>query len=104
MPLYTTSSTAAALGVSQKWLDNLLSHNKIDGIQQSGQGVSRRLPIESVETISVAHTLIKETHVPAAHAVALAERLIASQTGGIELSPALSVTVDLAGLRQSLLE
>lgn len=103
MPIYTTSSAATALGVPPKWIDNLLSHNKIDGVQQAGQGVSRRLSIESVMVIAVTRTFMESLHVPAGYAIEMAERLIVSPPGGVALSPAISVTVDLVGLQQSLL-
>ena len=104
MPLYNSSTTATALGVSQKWLDNLLSHNKIGSIQQGGQGVSRRLSIESIAIISVARTVTESLHVPTGQAVALAERMIASGMGEVALSPVIRVTVDLPRLRESLLQ
>jgi hypothetical protein len=44
--VYTIATAALALNISTKWLDNILSHNKILGVRQNRQGVARRFSIE----------------------------------------------------------
>jgi hypothetical protein len=103
MPSYNTASTATALHVSHKWLDNLLSHNKIAGVSQERQGISRRVSIEAVLVIALTKTLTQTTGLSTQSAVKLAEQLIESQTGTLHLSPAITITVDLPALRHQTL-
>jgi hypothetical protein len=104
MPLYNTATVATALGTSLKWLDNLLSHNKIDGVMSGRQGVRRRLSTDAVRTVALARELIDHVGLPAPAAVKLAESVLSSQAGAIgggvrrQLSPALAVEVDLTAL------
>lgn len=112
MPLYNTATVATALGTSLKWLDNLLSHNKIDGVISGRQGVRRRLSTDAVRTVVLARELIEHVGLPAPAAVRLAESVLSSQavdprdgttngtTNGTrrQLSPALFIEIDLAAL------
>src|SRR5580704_4395697 len=94
MPFYNTSSTATALGISPKWLDNLLSHNKIEGVYQAKQGVARRLSVEAIATIAVTYQLAESVGLPVAQAVGLAEQLFASPQNSVTLSEAITLTLD----------
>jgi hypothetical protein len=94
MPSYNTSSTATALGISQKWLDNLLSHNKIEGVYQAKQGVARRLSMEAITTIAVTYQLTESIGLPVAQAVRLAEQLFASPDNSVVLSDAITLAID----------
>ena len=94
MPLYNISTTSAALGIPSKWLDNLLSHNKIDGVEQAKQGVKRRLSLEAVAVIAVTYRLSEATNIPIGRAVALAERLIWSPEHSITIADTVTFTID----------
>lgn len=102
MPLYNAAGAAAALGVPHKWLDNLLSHHRINGVVQSTQGVARRLGPGALLTIAVAHTLMRDLGVAAPRALDLAERLAGAEGGSIKVSPILSLSVSLEALRTEL--
>ena len=104
MPLYNTSTTATALGVSEKWLDNLLSRNKIDGVQQARQGISRRLTVEAIMIIQTARALVEQAGMSVPTAVALAQTLV-NVPGGIQrYSPYLTVHLQVETLRSTLIE
>jgi hypothetical protein len=103
MPSYNTASTATALHVSHKWLDNLLSHNKIAGVSQERQGISRRVSIEAVMVIALTKTLTQTAGLSTQPAVKLAEQLIQSQSGTVHLSPTVSIVVDVQALRHQTL-
>jgi len=104
MPLYTTASTAVALVVSEKWLDNLLSRNKIDGVQQARQGVSRRLSLDAVATIAVAKALMDGVSSPASAAIPAAQALLESGVRQSELGHFVSFHVDRDMLLPALVE
>ncbi len=101
--VYTIATAALTLGTSIKWLDNVLSHNRVSGVAQQRQGVSRRLSVESLVGLAVAILLVRELGLPIAKAIAVAERL-AKNEGRYIASRELMLTLDLSSLRADLLE
>jgi hypothetical protein len=93
MPLYNTITAAAALGVTPKWLDNILSHNEMDGVQRSSQGISRRLSLSAITTLSLAKELIDSLHISTSAALNIAARLAEDSAGDLILSPRLRVII-----------
>jgi hypothetical protein len=93
MPLYNTTTTAAVLGVTPKWLDNLLSHNDIAGLSKESQGVARRLSISAITTLAVAKELIDVLNLPSPAALRLAERILSNQSCEVAVSPNLTITL-----------
>jgi len=102
MPFYNTASTAAALDVSQKWVDNLLSHNKLAGVQQARQGVPRRVSIEAIVVMAVAKQLNEAMGLSIPAALSLAEQLTVAPHGRLMLAPAIELSVDLETLSKEL--
>jgi hypothetical protein len=100
---YTIATAALALGVSDKWLDNTLSHFKVEGVRQKRQGVARQLTVDSLLVLSVATILGAQLHVPLGTSIDIAQRLIAAgghhQTEGI-----LELHLDLQIVRARLFE
>lgn len=99
MPLYNTATAAAAIDASHKWMDNILSHNDIDGVQSETQGISRRLSLSSIIVLALAKELGESLKVNSAAALQIATRIMESQSGDIPISPRLRVVVDLDALR-----
>jgi hypothetical protein len=100
---YTIATAALTLGTSVKWLDNLLSHNRVSGIVRERQGVARRLTVESLVGLGLALVLVRELGLPTAKAIALAENL-AKNNGRYIASRGLMLTLDLSSFRADLLE
>ena len=100
---YTIATAALTLGTSVKWLDNLLSHNRVSGIVRERQGVARRLTVESLVGLALAVLLVRELGLPTAKAIALAENL-AKTEGRYIASRGFMLTVDLSSFRADLLE
>lgn len=78
MPLYNTATAATALGVPPKWLDNLLSHNDVDGVSGGRQGVARRLSTDAIRTIALARELVAAIGITTPVALRLAGEILAS--------------------------
>jgi hypothetical protein len=97
MRAYTVATVALSLSVSSKWLDNTLSHNRIDGVIQAHQGVSRKLSPHAVLTLHIALRLIEDLEMPLKRALELAGHLARSgRSGGVyPLSRGLSITLDV---------
>lgn len=110
MPLYNTATVATAIGASPKWLDNLLSHNKIDGVSGGRQGVQRRLSADAVRIVALAKELIEHAALSAPAAVGIAATLVggASSDQGttsgqrVRLSPSVWVELDASALEHEI--
>lgn len=100
---YTITAAALALGTSIKWLDNVLSHNRVPGVSQRRQGVSRRLSVEGLLVLAIAVLLIQELGMPTPRAIAFAEDL-AQNEGSYTGQQGLNLTLDLTSFRVQLLE
>jgi hypothetical protein len=100
---YTVVTAALALGVPTKWIDNVLSHNRVLGIRQEKQGIARRLSVEGLLVLALAALLIRELGLSTAKAVIVAERLVKS-SGRSLAGEGLRIEIDLAAFQASLLE
>src|ERR1700736_65590 len=100
---YTVATAALALKTSTKWLDNVLSHNRVLGVAQERQGVPRRLTIEGLVVLALVVLIIQELGLPTPKAIALAEAL-ARNEGRHTARQGLSVGLDLSSFRARLLE
>jgi hypothetical protein len=100
---YTIATAALTLGTSVKWLDNVLSHNRVSGIARERQGVSRRLTIEGLVGLALAVLLVRELGLPTAKAIAVAENL-AKNEGRYIAPQGLMLTLDLSSFRAALLD
>jgi hypothetical protein len=100
---YTIATAALALGTSVKWLDNVLSHNRVPGVTQERQGISRRLTVEGLLILALAVLLIQELGLPTSKAIALAEDL-ARNDGRHVAQQGLNLGLDLPAFRTRLLE
>ncbi len=100
---YTVATAALALGVTAKWVDNILSHNKVLGIRQERQGIARRLSIDGLIILGLTALLNSELGLPTAEAIRVAEE-IAKTNGQYFARYGLSVQIDLASFQAGLLE
>jgi hypothetical protein len=100
---YTVATAALALGVPIKWVDNILSHYSVPGIQQEKQGVARRLSIDGMLVLALTAFVIRDLGIPTRRAIAISEEL--AEGDGSHTSPqGLRLQVDLASFRALLLE
>src|SRR4051794_17462251 len=96
MRAYTVATAAVTLGVTPKWLDNLLSRIQIRGVVQSRQGISRRLAPQAIVTLHIANQLTRNLGIPMLNAVSLAERAGSSDAlTHIPLFSAMTLTIDM---------
>ncbi len=72
---YSVGIAALALGMDAKWLDNLLSQNRVDGVTQARQGVQRRLAPQALYVVATVHHLNRELRIPVGIALRLAHEL-----------------------------
>ena len=93
MRAYTVAATAVALGVSSKWVDNVLSHHQVPGVHQARQGIARRVTPAALLTLDIALKLVRSLGLPLPQALETARRLIDAKEGGIALSGATSIQI-----------
>lgn len=100
---YTIATAALTIGTSVKWLDNVLSHNRVSGVAQERQGVARRLTIDGLVVLALADLLIRELGLPTSKAIAVAQ-LLARSEGRYTVPQGLTLALDLSRFRSELLE
>lgn len=86
-----------------KWVDNTLSHNRVAGVVQERQGVSRRLTVEALLILALAILLIRELGLRAPKAIGVAEDL-AKNEGRHKTGQWFTLALDLQSFRFQLLE
>lgn len=91
---YTVITSAVALQVDYKWLDNLLSHNNVEGVRQARQGVSRTLTLPALRAIAVTRELLTALHCPLPQALGLARRLLSGENPVVEGPVSIGVNVE----------
>jgi hypothetical protein len=100
---YTVATAALALGMPLKWVDNILSHNKIGGIRQEKQGVARRLSVNGLLALALTALLIHELGLSTTRAITIAEGIMIGH-GRYAREQGLTVEIDLPAFQASLLE
>ena len=78
---YSVRITSLAIGVPVKWLDNLLSHHEVPGVEGGRQGVERRISHEGLIAIEIVRLLTRELGVPVLNAVAISTSALATRSG-----------------------
>jgi hypothetical protein len=101
---YTVAATAVALGESEKWVDNVLSHHRVPGVLHGRQGIVRRVTPLALLTLEIAARLGRALRIPMARALDLANSLITAKGREIPLSPAVAIQIkaDLAAITADL--
>lgn len=102
MRSYDVATAALALQVDRKWLDNLIAHHDVVGVERFARGVSRRLSMRALVAAAIARDLQRELAVPAARAVEIATRALAHHHPDLPLAPALSLRIDHAALEREI--
>lgn len=100
MRAYTVATTAVTLQMPEKWLDNTLSQNPIEGVVRKRQGVARRLTPRAVLTLEIAIRLARALGATMPVALRLATELI--EHGTIEAGDGLSLSLDIRRVESDL--
>ena len=93
MRAYTVAATAVALGVSSKWVDNVLSHHQVPGVHQARQGIARRVTPAALLILDIALGLVRSLSMPLPQALETAQRLVDARGGAVRLSGAASIQI-----------
>ena len=96
--LYHVEIARHAAGADPKWVDNLLSHFSVPGVESARQGVARRITLSGVYHVALIRRLNRELGVSVSSAVALASRLLASDSARASVAPGLELHIDRSAL------
>jgi hypothetical protein len=104
MRAYTVAATAVTLGVSPKWLDNVLSHHQINGVVQKRQGIVRRITPDGLLSLQIALHLNRTMEIPIKTALKLAHLLKTAEGGEVAVAEneAVSLRVKMDEITRSL--
>lgn len=91
---YTVVTSAVALDVDYKWLDNLLSHHTVPGVRQARQGVSRTVSFDALRVIAIALELVRELQTPLPQALVWADRLASGENPAVAGNFSLSMALE----------
>lgn len=78
----------------RKWVDNLLSHFDVPGVESAKQGVARRVSADGVYHIVLIRRLSLAVGLSLERAVALAQRLLRADASPVSLGHALELRID----------
>jgi hypothetical protein len=99
---YTVATAALALHVSNKWLDNTLSHYSVQGVSQERQGISRTLSLEALGILDIGLALMADLELPLGRALGVAAEL--HRSAGKAILPAgTGIEINLEHLTAALL-
>jgi hypothetical protein len=100
---YTVAAAAVTLGMSTKWIDNVLSHHTVPGVARSRQGVSRRLTPQAILSLEIAIRLSNALSIPVARSLELAARLV-RERGELSAGKGLTLALDIEVIQAELAE
>jgi len=84
--LYHVDIARHVAAADSKWIDNLLSHFSIPGVDGGRQGTARRITAEGICHITLVRTLASEVGLSLSAATALARRLLQIQGGDLPIT------------------
>lgn len=101
MRAYTVATAAVTLKVPTKWVDNVLSQHRIEGVIRRRQGVARRLTVRAIMTLDVALRLSRTLGASMAASIHLAARLLDSE---LTAGEGITISVDSSRLEAELMD
>lgn len=106
MRAYTVATAAVTLRMPEKWLDNILSQNQIDGVIRKRQGVARRLTPKAVLTVEIALRLARTLGATMPAGLRLAKELIeqGADPARIEAGEGLSLSLEFRRIEAALMD
>ena len=83
-----------AARADHKWVDNLLSHFDVPGVERARQGRARRISAAGIHHIALIRAMSRGLGVSTGTAVTLAARLLSENSAKVDVEPGLSVALE----------
>ena len=90
---YHVDIAVFAANTDRRWVDNLLSHFDLPGVDSARQGVARRVSLHGVYHIALTRRLF-DAGVSVEPALRFAARLLTTDANHVELSPGLEIRIE----------
>jgi hypothetical protein len=97
--LYHVDIARHAAAADHKWVDNLLSHYEIPGVEGGRQGSPRRISPDGIQHIALVRLLTQEFEISVRSAVRVAKRLMVADSAPLALGSGLELRLDLERFR-----
>jgi hypothetical protein len=91
---YHVDIAAYVADADRKWVDNLLSHFDVPGVDAAKQGVARRISASGVHHIALTRRLVTDLAISIDRATTLAQALLRTDASHVALSEVLSLHID----------
>jgi len=89
-----------ATGADSKWVDNLLSHFQIPGVDGGRQGSPRRISEDGIVHIALIRELTGALGLPLSRAVPIAGRLLAAESETVVFGDCIAIAVERVEVRR----
>ena len=86
----------------RKWVDNLLSHFDVPGVEAAKQGVARQLSQSGVYHVALTRRLWLDGGMSVEAALSAARRLLSDPSGRLLLSPSIELHLDRETFRSKI--
>lgn len=97
---YHVDIAAHVADADRKWVDNLLSHFNVSGVEADKQGVSRLISATGVHHIALIRHLTKNLSLSVERSIDIAAQLLRSHGWRIDVSDLLTLGLDEDALRR----
>lgn len=104
---YDVRVVALTTNTSAKWVDNLLSHHALPGVEKSRQGVQRQITDDGVLAIALVRCLTRSAGFGTPTAVGIVCRALEARRGSdvvLPLAPGVALRIDVSLVEQDLRE
>ena len=91
---YHVDIAVFAADSDRKWVDNLLSHFNVPGVDSAKQGVARRISAHGIYHVALTRVLSRDAGMSVDAALAFAQRLLTTDANHAELAPGLELRID----------
>jgi len=91
---YHVDIAVFAAQADRKWVDNLLSHFDVPGVEAAKQGVARRVSAHGVYHVALTRRLAEEAGMSVATALSVARQLLTTDANHVALGPGLELRID----------
>ena len=102
--LYNVRTTALTLGVSARWIDNVLQHSDIPGVTSARQGVERLVSDLGIRVLELIRIANQELHIPVPRAAEIAVACASSAEGRFTSPSGVELRFELDGIDRRLRE
>ncbi|HSQ31053.1 MAG TPA: hypothetical protein VLN49_14440 [Gemmatimonadaceae bacterium] len=93
-PTYHIDIAGYASGADRKWVDNLLSHFEVPGVEQRRRGAARRVTQTGLYHIALVRAIAQELGAPIKTSVALATTLMRAHPSELPIFGTLTLRFD----------